>query len=358
MPNPEKRDLDLTRKQLEQWFRERLPGAEGLAVSELAGPSNTGFSSETLLFELAYRQDGEPRREELVARLKPTSGFRVFPSYDVGLQFRVMQILWDTDVPVPRMRWLEESEEPLGTPFYVMDRVRGRVPSDNPPMHSAGWVAELSPAERETLWWNGFEVMTRVHRLDWQALGFGFLDQPERGRTPLAQQLHYYEEYVDWGLERSRYPVIERALAWLHANAPAEESVGLCWGDSRLANQIFDGLTCVAAIDWEMVRLGDPVQDLVWWLASDRCFTEGIGIERLAGIPDRAATIARWEALTGREARYVDYWQVLVLMRFSVNMARIGMQMKHFEVLPPDHRMDVDNLASQTLARALEEAGG
>ena len=49
---------------------------------------------------------------------------------------------------------------------------------------------------------------------------------------------------------------------------------------------------------------------------------------------------------------------MLVLLRFSVNMARIGMQMKHYEVLPPDHTMDVDNLASQTLARALEEAGG
>jgi aminoglycoside phosphotransferase (APT) family kinase protein len=357
MPNFEKRDLDLTTKQLEAWFREKLPRAEGLAVSGLAGPSDTGFSSETLLFELAYEQDGERHSEDLVARLKPT-GFWVFPSYDVGLQFRVMKILGDTDVPVPRMRWLEESEGPLGTPFYVMDRVPGRVPSDNPPMHTAGWIFELSPEEREAVWWNGFDAMTRVHRLDWRALGFGFLDQPQRGATPLAQQLHYYDEYVGWGLELSRYPLIERALTWLHANAPAEESVALCWGDSRLANQIFDGLACVAVIDWEMVRLGDPVQDLAWWLASDRCFTEGIGVERLAGIPDRATTIARWEALTGREAHHLAYWQVLVLMRFSVNMARIGLAMKRYEILPPDHAMDVDNLASQTLAWALEEAGG
>lgn len=357
MPHPEKRDLELTGRQLEEWFRKRLPRAEEMAVSGLAGPSDTGFSSETLLFELAYRQDGKRRHEDLVARLEPT-GFTVFPSYDVGLQFRVMKILGNTDVPVPRMRWFEEDAEPLGVPFYVMDRVRGRVPSDNPPMHTAGWVAELPPQERETLWWQGFEAMARVHRLDWKALGLGFLDRPERGSTPLAQQLHYYEEYVDWGLERARYPLIERALAWLHANAPAEESVALCWGDSRLANQIFDGLSCVAVIDWEMVRLGDPVQDLVWWLASDRCFTEGIGVERLAGIPGWAATIARWEALTGREARHLAYWEVLVLLRFSVQMARIGLQMKHYEILPPDHGMDVHNLASQTLAWALEEAGG
>jgi aminoglycoside phosphotransferase (APT) family kinase protein len=356
MPHPEKRDLDLTGKQLEEWFRERLPRAESIVVSGIAGPSDTGFSSETLIFELAYRQGGERRSEDLVVRLKPT-GFCVFPSYDVGLQFRVMQILRDTDVPVPRMRWLEEDARPLGVPFYVMDRVRGRVPSDNPPMHTAGWVAELAPDERETLWWNGFEAMARVHRLDWKALGFGFLDEPERGPTPLAQQLHYYDAYVEWGLDRARYPLIERALSWLRANAPAEDSVALCWGDSRLANQIFAGLACAAVIDWEMVRLGDPVQDLAWWLASDRCFTEGIGVERLAGIPERTATIARWEELTGREARHFAYWEVLALLRFSVQMARSGRQMKYYEILPPDHEMDVHNLASHTLERALEAAG-
>jgi aminoglycoside phosphotransferase (APT) family kinase protein len=357
MPHPEKRDLDLTRKQLEEWFRERLPEAEEIAVSGLAGPSDTGFSSETLLFELAYRQGGERRCEDLVARLEPT-GFCVFPSYDVALQYRVMKILGDTDVPVPRMRWLEEDAGRLGVPFYVMDRVWGRVPSDNPPMHTAGWVAELPPDEREALWWSGLDAMARVHGLDWEALGFGFLDEPERGATPLAQQLHYYDAYVDWGLDRSRYPGIDRALVWLRANAPAEESVALCWGDSRLANQIFDGLECVAVIDWEMVRLGDPVQDLAWWLASDRCFTEGIGAERLAGIPGRAATIDRWQAQTGRDACHFTYWEVLALLRFSVQMARIGLQMKHYEILPPDHTMDVDNLASQTLARALAAAGG
>jgi hypothetical protein len=72
MPNPEKRDLDLTTRQLEEWFRERLPRAEDIAVSGLAGPRDTGFSSETLLFELAYQQDGKRFSEDLVARLKPT----------------------------------------------------------------------------------------------------------------------------------------------------------------------------------------------------------------------------------------------------------------------------------------------
>jgi aminoglycoside phosphotransferase (APT) family kinase protein len=108
-------------------------------------------------------------------------------------------------------------------------------------------------------------------------------------------------------------------------------------------------------LDWEMVRLGDPVQDLAWWIGSDRCFSEGLGAPRLQGLPDRAPTVARWEQLTGRRAEHLDYYEVLALTRFSVTMARIGLQMKHYEVLPPESDFDVVNLASLTLERQLAE---
>ena len=132
--------------------------------------------------------------------------------------------------------------------------------------------------------------------------------------------------------------------------------MSLCWGDSRLANQIFRDEVCVAVIDWEMVHLGSPVEDLAWWITSDRCFSEGIGLERGAGFPDRAATVARWEQLTGFEALDLDYYEVLALMRFSIQMARIGLQLKHYGILPADATFDCDNLASQTLRRKLDEA--
>src|SRR6266542_1372452 len=121
-----------------------------------------------------------------------------------------------------------------------------------------------------------------------------------RAATPLAQQLRYWDEFFSWGLERARYPLLEAALAYLRREKPGDEPVGLCWGDARLGNQVFDGGRCVAVLDWEMASLGNPVSDLAWWIALDRCFSEGVGAERLAGFPERAATIARWEALTGR----------------------------------------------------------
>ncbi|HXQ21507.1 MAG TPA: hypothetical protein VN812_07530, partial [Candidatus Acidoferrales bacterium] len=108
-------------------------------------------------------------------------------------------------------------------------------------------------------------------------------------------------------------------------------------------------------LDWEMARLGDPVQDLAWWIALDRCFSEGLGVVRLAGLPDRHATIARWEQLVGRAARHFAYYEMLALYKFTAIMARVILQMKHYEIMPADSDMDVNNLASVTLARVLDE---
>src|SRR5687768_9117846 len=82
MPHPEKRDLDLARARLEAFLARGRPAAEGLAIANLRAPSNTGFSSETLLFDVHWRERGAPRVEKLVARIEPR-GFNVFPRYDL-----------------------------------------------------------------------------------------------------------------------------------------------------------------------------------------------------------------------------------------------------------------------------------
>jgi aminoglycoside phosphotransferase (APT) family kinase protein len=358
MEHPEKRDLDLTRKQLCAWLAGKLPSAGDVRIHGMSAPAEAGASNETLLFDAEWDSAGEVHHEHLVIRLKPR-GMTLFPTYDLALQFRIMQVLDGTNVPVPRMRWLEMDDGPLGVPFYVMDRMNGRVPSDSPPMHLAGWITELSPEQRGRLWWNGIETMTRVHRLDWRALGFDFLAEPQRGATPLEQQLHCYDEYLNWAIDPSGYPMLQTAQRWLHAHQPEDEPVALCWGDSRLANQIFDDqLNCVALLDWELARLGDPVQDLAWWLTLDRCFSEGLGIPQLPGFPDRAATIARWEQLLGRQARHLGYYEVLGLYRYSIMMARLTVTYKHYGIYPFDDDLFMYNIGGTTLTRVFEEVSG
>jgi aminoglycoside phosphotransferase (APT) family kinase protein len=352
----EERDLEQTAEQLKAWLSPKLGvGADDMRIEDLDAPLSTGFSSDTLLFDLVYDKDGAEHREGLVARLEPEE-FVIFPSYDVAAQARILQRLESTSVPVPLVRWLETDPSVMGVPFYVMTRIEGRIPTDNPPMHDEGWIAEeLSEAEREAIWWSGLEAMCKVHRVDWQALGFDFLAEPTRGETALDQQLDYWREYFRWGMPAERHPDIARALEYLDSNQPKNQPVALCWGDSRLANQIFDGVQCVAVLDWEMARLGDPVQDLAWWLASDRCFSEGLELERLPGFPGKDETIARWEHWTGRTAENFEYYTILALTRFSMNMARVGQYMKKIEIIDEDNEFDYENLASITLRRALSE---
>src|SRR5262245_36668354 len=123
----DQRDLDLAKQNLVAYFTRVLPGAREVDVRNLAAPG-MGFSNETLLLDLSYDLDGSRRDEPLVIRVKPKA--QVFPEYDLRRQYRVMQMLEPTDVPVPQMRWFEDGDDVLGASFYVMDRIDGVVPQD------------------------------------------------------------------------------------------------------------------------------------------------------------------------------------------------------------------------------------
>lgn len=353
MPVPEQRDPATTCARLSAWLSGRLPGAHDVTVENLSTPSISGFSSETLMFEAVWTDDASkaPRREALVARVGPTT-YNLFPDPRFEEQCRVLQILdRDTDIPVPRVRWYEPDPTPLGAPFLVMDHVQGRVPGDQPPYHVEGWVAEqATPEDRARMWWRSLDVLSRIHRLDVDALGLGFVDRPELGRSGIDQQLGYYERFLDWtGVD---LPLARETLAWLRANQPAEaDPPRLLWGDSRIGNVIYrDGdLEPVAVLDWEMVTLGQPEMDLAWFLYLDRHHSEGVGSRRLPGFPTPEETVAAYERLLGRPMRDLAYYEVFAGLRFTVIMARIGRLFIEFGILPPDTDFPTDNTASRLL---------
>ena len=345
MPVPDQRDLDLTRGVLAPWLAARL-GTDEVVVSDISTPSLTGFSSETLLFDATW----EGKTEGFVARVAPT-GYQIFFEPEFETQFHVMRALAVTDVPVPTTHWFEDDPSLLGAPFFVMSKVEGRVPSDNPPYTLEGWLFDADPAEQEAVWWAGVEAMAAVHRLDWRALGLDFLDRPERGKAGLDQQLAYYRAYLEWAAQGRAQPTVEAGLAWLEAHRPDDDDrVGLCWGDARIGNLMFAEGTCAAVLDWEMVTLGDPAQDLAWYLFLDRHHSEGIGAQRLPGFPSREATVARYEELTGRTAEHLDYYEVFAAFRFSVIMIRVAQMIAEYGFLEADSDFETNNTVTQLLA--------
>ena len=351
-PTPLVEDLEGTRKKLEEWFRQRIAAGSDVSISDLKIPESSGMSNVTLLFDAHWDEGGRPIRRPCVGRLQPEIEKPVFPEYDLGLQYRVMDTLGQrTDIPVPPLLGLEENPDVLGKPFYIMQRMEGRVPGDMPPYTMGGWLMEeATPAQRRLLWEVGLATMARIHRLDHRALGFEFLARPEQGDTPLQQQLAYWQHYIDWGLEGRPCPAAEEAMAWLRAHQPAAEPTALCWGDSRIGNMMFspDCSEVRAVLDWEMVTLGNPLQDVVWWNYLDRFFGEGLGMDRLEGLPDHRETLAMWERETGFSAADHHYYEVFAGLRYGVIMSRIMVATGQPEQV-------ADNIAIALLRKVMEE---
>jgi aminoglycoside phosphotransferase (APT) family kinase protein len=349
---PPSRDLAATREALSAWMERTLEGASDVSVSELSPPGATGFSNETLFFDLGYARGDARIDKSLVLRIQPTEN-QVFPDYDLDKQIRTMQLLEKTEVPVPRVLWYEPDASVLGAPFYVMGRIDGKIPTDNPPYHVAGWLSEAPEVERERLWWSAVEALAAIHRLDWRAVGFGFLEDAGDGRSPLAIQLDQYRHYFEWAARGKRHPTCEDALAWLERNAPTGEPIVLQWGDARIGNMIFQDGRCAAVLDWEMVTIGSPEADLAWFLFLDAHHSQGVNVPRLAGFPSREATLARYTELTGHAPRHLPYYEAFAAFRFSVIMMRLAQQFVALGLLPEDSDFETNNIPSRMLAGML-----
>ncbi len=322
-PTPLLEDSEATRAKLEAWFSARKGRA--ISIPELKIPEASGMSNVTLLFDIEWQEDGTVHREPCVGRLQPEIARPVFPTYDLTLQYEVMDSIGrHSDIPVPELHGLETDTSLLGVQFYIMKRTDGRIPTDMPPYNMDGWMMhETTEAEQASLWKCAVDTLGQFHRLNYKTLGFAHL--AEAGKTPLQQQLDYWQGYLDWAMEGKGHGICQRALGWLQANQPQDEPTVLCWGDSRLGNIIFhpSHSSVAALLDWEMAVLGNPVQDIAWFNYLDSTFAEGLGMPRLPGLPSYPDTVKHWQGVSGYSARDYDYYLIFAGMRYGLVLSRI-----------------------------------
>jgi aminoglycoside phosphotransferase (APT) family kinase protein len=345
--NPEQAERQLT-----TWLSAKLPNATGVQVSDAHVPADAGLSAETILFTAAWTEDGESHRRELVARVRP-SGAAVFPTYDFEAEFRVIDALHRAGLPTPEALWYEPDDSLLGGEFIVMERLYGRVPTDDPPFTATGWVLDLTPEERATLCENAMQVLAQIHATDWRAAGLEFLDRRELGAPGLDQHIAHWENTFEWAAEGEPNPTVEAAFEWIRENRPTqEEPLVLNWGDARIGNMMFgEAMDVTGVLDWEMVSLGSPELELGWWLFLLRHHTEGIGAPLPEGFPTREETVRRYEELSGHPVRHIDFYEAFAGLRLSILMHRAGNMMIAAGLLPPDAPMKLNNPASQLLAK-------
>lgn len=340
-------------KGLSSWFATQWSDASDVQIKRLKRPE-VGASNETLFFDLKWRAEGKTQTRKMVARLGSVSGPQVFQVYDLAMQYRIVELLGKTDVSVPQLYGYENDSSVIGAPFYIMGRLEGKLATENPPYHIDGWLTECTPEERAAIWKSGIESFSKIHKLDWKTNGFEFLHRPQRGNTPLDQELDFYREFYDWARNGRTHSLCEEAMSWLLANKPKQpEPVGLLWGDAKLGNMIFQGTECVGLFDWELAHLGNPVNDVAWYLMLDRCLSEGIGIPRLSGFLSREETVAYWEAMSGMTAENFEYYEFFAYYRFSVIMYRIISVRKETGEWPADSDYEVWNLASNILEKEM-----
>ncbi|HZP31540.1 MAG TPA: phosphotransferase family protein, partial [Acidimicrobiia bacterium] len=293
---PWRRDQGELAARLSAWARSHR-GA-GAAVEGVRAP-DSGMANDTVLFRL----DGEP----LVARLAPApdSLYPTFPTYDLELQQRVLELVRSrTAVPVPEVVHLERSDEWLGVPFLVTRAVDGAVASDNPPylMDPNGWFLRATPEQRRRVEAASIDVLVQLHRVADEGDATAFLRPRTPGVTALERQLSYQRGYYEWACADRPVPALERAFDVLAVTMPANDRSVLNWGDSRPGNVMYRDFEPVAVLDWEMATVGPPEVDLAW-MTFFHSFFQGMAEQYgLPGVPDlfqRKDAVAIYERLSG-----------------------------------------------------------
>ena len=358
MPVTGQRDPEQIKGVLTEWMARQMPAATDVTITDLVVPQSSGFSNETFLVDAAWTEDGRRVEAEMVLRSQPAMNL-LFPEIDlVTQQYLSMKLLGEnSDVPVPHMRWAERDASIIGGPFFMMDRLNGKVPGDVPPYTQEGFVCDMTPEQRARWAHNGIEAMTRVGKVDWKAAGFGHLDLTHHGALGPEQRMGYFRNYREWALRGEAHPVIDPTWDWLVANWPDDgKYIELCWGDARPGNQMYGGddLTEVIGVfDWEMVSLGNSESDLGWWLFLQEFSLASGGATLLPGMLDHDASIALWERLSGRPAGHVDFYETLAGFQFGLVMVRIAQTYVEQSGDPQMGAMAVYNPVNALTARRL-----
>ena len=286
------RDTSTLPTVISQWLSTVIPGGVAPQITVESGIDANGMSSETIILTGRWDDDGEQREEKWVARVAPTAeDVPVFSSYRMDHQFDVIRLVAEkTDVPVPRVRWLQADGSVLGAPFFLMDYVEGRVPPDMMPYtFGDNWFAD-APAERQReLQDSTVDVIADLHSIPDPEQTFGFLSD---GSDPnaLRRNLNWLKSWYEFAVpDLGRSSLIERALQWLETNWPADVAAAdpvLVWGDSRVGNVLYADFQPVAVLDWEMAVLGPREMDVAWIIFAHMVFQELAGLAGMPGLPD------------------------------------------------------------------------
>lgn len=280
---------------LEAYLQEHVEDFEGpVTVKQFEG----GQSNPT--FQLIT-----PNRKYVLRKQPP--GELLPSAHQVDREYRVMHALWDTDVPVPKMYCLCEDPSVIGTKFYVMEMVEGRLFTETV-------LPSLTKEERSAIYLDLARVMALLHNVDLEAVGLSDFGRPG----------NYYERQISrWSKQyeaskTEQLDDMDTLMAWLPENIPPQGKSVVVHGDYRLGNVLIHPTEpkIVAVLDWELSTQGDALADLGYVCQEyhgESYEDEGlVNVDfEATGIPTEAEFIAEYCKYAGREK--IDNWHFYVI---------------------------------------------
>jgi aminoglycoside phosphotransferase (APT) family kinase protein len=257
---------------------------------------------------------------EVILR-RPPLGHILETAHDMGREYRVMTALADTAVPVPRTFHLGDGDSPLGSSFYVMERVVGCICRNELP---TGYAE--TPEERCRIGNALVDTLADLHTVDPESVRLGEFGRPAGF---MERQLRRWSKQWD-ASKTSELPELDALRDDLASTLPEQRANAIVHGDYRLDNTILHPThpgTIIAVLDWEMSTLGDPLSDLgamlAYWNAADDA--EVVRRARVVppvtaaeGFPTRAELIDRYAGRTGFELDHVDWYQAFAYFKLAV----------------------------------------
>ena len=284
------------------------------AIADFAGPLEVekfkgGQSNPTYLLKT-------PRRNYVLRRKPP--GKLLKSAHAVEREYRIMTALGNGDFPVPATYVLCEDESVIGTAFFVMDHVEGRIFWD-------ATVPQMNKTDRTALYLAMADTIADLHAIDIEAAGLG--DYGKHGEYFARQIARWSRQYKD--SETDQIDAMDQLIAWLPHHIPAGDETVIVHGDFRLDNLIIHPHKpeIQAVLDWELSTLGHPLADFTYFLMtwnfppSVRSGLAGLDLADL-GIPDIAAMTARYCERSGR--RDLVNSEADLNFCFAYNMFRLG----------------------------------
>ena len=294
-------------EQVAAYLQHKMPDAREIEISQLWRIPG-GASRETWTFDATWREGKARAGRAFIVRRDPEASLL---ETERDIEFRVYQALQDTAVPVPEVFWMESDPGWLERPFFVM----GRLPGDA----SQQAVIAADAAQDGAIAQQKVEILARIHSLDCSAsggLGLDFLALPAGPKGCAEMEIERWERVLrQQALEPQ--PVLELALDWLRAHQPVAQRVGLVHADYRTGNFLVDGDRISGVLDWEMVHLGDPLEDVAWVCLRAWRWA---GDARVGGLLAREEFYRRYEEASGLKVdpEAVRFWEALGNVKWAV----------------------------------------